>query len=292
MKSAVADYIQLTKPRILLLVLVTALAGVVAEGSLLRHPSTLVLVLFGILLTAGSANAFNQYFERDLDAVMKRTRERRPLPLRRVSPRSALGFAVGIGAASVALLFAFGSALAGWLALGTILFYGFFYTLWLKPRTVHNIVIGGAAGAMGPVIAWAAATGGLALSPLLMFLVIFLWTPPHFWALAVCVKQDYEAVDIPMLPVVKGDAETWRQVEWYTWATVALTLAMPLLGVGGLIYGLTALALGALFLRKALRAKRTGDVRDAWGVFGYSILYLFGIFLGIIADALWRVPLA
>jgi protoheme IX farnesyltransferase len=291
MKSAVADYVQLTKPRILLLVLVTAVAGIVAEGSLLPRPAQLAIVLFAILLTAGSANAFNQYFERDLDAVMERTRLRRPLPLHRVAPGRALAFAVGIGVASVVLLFAFGSALAGWLALGTILFYGFFYTLWLKPRTVHNIVIGGAAGAMGPVIAWAAATGGLALPPVLMFLVIFLWTPPHFWALAVCVKEDYRAVRIPMLPVVKGEAETWRQIERYTWALVALTLAMPLLGVGGLVYGLTALVLGALFLRKALRARRSAEVRDAWGVFGYSILYLFALFIGIIVDTIWRVPL-
>ena len=291
MRSAVADYIQLTKPRILLLVLVTAVAGVVVEGSLLRRPLALSVVLFAILLTAGSANAFNQYFERDLDAVMERTRRRRPLPLHRLRPGRALGFAVGIGAASVALLLAVGSALSAWLALGTILFYGFFYTLWLKPRTVHNIVIGGAAGAMGPVIAWAAATGGLALPPLLMFLVIFLWTPPHFWALAVCVKKDYEAVRIPMLPVVRGNAETWRQIEWYTWGMVALTVAMPFLGTGGLVYLLTALVLGAYFLHRTLRARRTADVRDAWGVFGYSILYLFGLFLGIIADAVWRVPL-
>jgi len=291
MRSVVADYVQLTKPRILLLVLVTALAGAVAEGSLLRRPATFALVLFAILLTAGSANAFNQYFERDLDAVMERTRRRRPLPLRRVEPGRALGFAIGIGAASVVLLFLFGSALSGWLALGTIVFYGFFYTLWLKPRTVHNIVIGGAAGAMGPVIAWAAATGGLALPPVLMFLVIFLWTPPHFWALAVCVKEDYRAVSIPMLPVVRGDAETWRQIGWYTWAMVGLTLAMPLLGTGGVIFAITALVLGGLFLRKALRARRSADVRDAWGVFGYSILYLFGLFTGIIADAIWRIPI-
>jgi protoheme IX farnesyltransferase len=290
MKSAVGSYIALTKPRIILLVLVTAVAGLVAQGSLLGNPGRAAAVLLAVTLTAGSANAFNQYFERDLDARMARTRSRRPLPLQRVSPGAALAFAIGIGALATALLFAFGSALSAWLALGTILFYGFFYTLWLKPRTVHNIVIGGAAGAMGPVIAWAAATGGIALPPLLMFLVIFLWTPPHFWALALCVKEDYRSVRIPMLPIVKGDAETYRQIERYTWGLVLLTLVMPLLGAGGVVLAATALILGVLFLHKAARARRDARVRDAWGVFGYSILYLFVLFVGIIADAIWRIP--
>lgn len=290
MKSAVVNYIALTKPRIILLVLVTAVAGLVAEGSLLARPVQAAVVLFAITLTAGSANAFNQYFERELDAHMARTRNRRPLPLQRIAPGRALAFAIGIGALASLLLFAYGSALSAWLALGTILFYGFFYTLWLKPRTVHNIVIGGAAGAMGPVIAWAAATGGLGLPPILMFLAIFLWTPPHFWALALCVKEDYEALGIPMLPVVKGDSETYRQIELYTWGLVVLTLAMPLLGAGGIVLAVTALVLGVLFLRTAARARRRALPRDAWGVFGYSILYLFVLFMGIIADAIWRVP--
>jgi heme o synthase len=291
MKSAVVNYIALTKPRIILLVLVTAVAGLAAEGSLLARPVQAAVILLAITLTAGSANAFNQYFERDLDAQMARTRNRRPLPLRRVAPGRALAFAIGIGALATLLLLGYGSALSACLALGTILFYGFFYTLWLKPRTVHNIVIGGAAGAMGPVIAWAAATGGLALPPILMFLAIFLWTPPHFWALALCVKEDYETARIPMLPVVKGDPETYRQIELYTWGLVALTLAMPLLGAGGIVLAVTALVLGVFFLRKAARARRRGMPRDAWGVFGYSILYLFVLFVGIIADAIWRIPI-
>ena len=190
------------------------------------------------------------------------------------------------------LLKVYATPLAAALALGTIIFYGFFYTLWLKPRTVQNIVIGGAAGAMGPVIAWAAATGGLALPPVLMFLVIFLWTPPHFWALALCVKEDYRTVKIPMLPVVKGDAVTYRHIEIYTWALVALTLAMPLLHAAGMVYGATALVLGTVFVWKTMRARREGTVRSAWGVFGYSILYLFALFAGIIADAVWRIPVS
>jgi protoheme IX farnesyltransferase len=287
----VRDYIELTKPRIVALVLVTALAGLVAERSMLHDPLRLLAVLGAIMLVAGSANAFNQYFERDLDAQMERTRMRRPLPLHRVPPGRALAFAIGIGALSVLLLALLGSALAAWLAFGTIAFYGFFYTLWLKPRTVHNIVIGGAAGAMGPVIAWAAATGGLALAPVLMFLVIFLWTPPHFWALAICLQEDYRRVRIPMLPIVRGEAETYRQIELYTLVLVLVTLLMPVANAGGLVLLATALFLGAAFVVKAFRARRRATVAAARGLFAYSIVYLFVLFLGMIADALWRIPL-
>jgi protoheme IX farnesyltransferase len=290
MSSSVLDYILLTKPRIVLLVMITAVAGLVVEGSLLRDPVRFALVLFAITLTAGSANAFNQYFERDLDAAMARTRKRRPLPLGRVSERGALTFAIGVGVASVLLLWWVGNPLSAWLALGTIVFYGFFYTLWLKPRTVHNIVIGGAAGAMGPVIAWAAASGGIALAPVLFFLVIFLWTPPHFWALALCLQEDYRLVRIPMLPIVKGEAETYRQIELYTIALVVLTLAMPFLHAGGAIFAVVAAGCGGVFVWKAVRARRAPTVPSAWNVFAYSIVYLFVLFLGVIADAIWRIP--
>jgi len=290
MNSPVRDYIELTKPRIVALVIVTAVAGLVVEGSLLQDPVKFGLVLLAITLTAGSANAFNQYFERDLDAVMTRTRARRPLPLHRVPPAAALGFAIGIGAAATVLLWLVANPLSALLAIGTVVFYGFFYTLWLKPRTVHNIVIGGAAGAMGPVIAWAAATGGLALAPVLMFLIIFLWTPPHFWALALCIQDDYRLVNIPMLPIVKGEAETFRQIEVYTFALVALTLVMPFVDAGGLVLGVISLFLGGIFVAKAIWARRSGSIRAARDVFGYSIVYLFVIFLGMIADAIWRIP--
>ena len=292
MSSRVSSFIQLTKPRIVMLVLVTALAALVMEGTLLQHPGQLLLVLFAITLVAGSANAFNQYFERDLDAQMARTRSRRPLPLAHVSATQALIFAIAIGVISVAILAWRANLLSASLALGTILFYGFGYTLWLKPRTVHNIVIGGAAGAMGPVIAWAAASGGLTLAPILLFLVIFLWTPPHFWALALCIKDDYKAVKIPMLPIVRGDAETYRQIEIYSIALVLLTIAMPFFRTGGLIYGVLALGLGCVFVWKAVRARRLATVRSAWEVFGFSILYLFVLFLGLIADAIWRIPIS
>ncbi len=291
MSFPVRDYIELMKPRIVALVIVTAVAGVVVEGSLLREWWRLALVLLGITLTAGSANAFNQYFERDLDARMERTRTRRPLPLHRLTPRNALVFAIAIGAGATLLLGAVSNLLAASLALGTIVFYGFFYTLWLKPRTVHNIVIGGAAGAMGPVIAWAAAAGTLALPPVLMFLVIFLWTPPHFWALAVCVGDDYRKVGIPMLPIVKGHAETYRQIVWYSVALAILTVAMPFLDAGGAVLAAIAIPLSGTFVWKALQARRAASVERAWDVFGYSIVYLFALFLGMIADAIWHVPL-
>ena len=291
MSSPVRDYIELTKPRIVLLVLVTALAGLVVEGSLLRDTPRAFLVLLGITMTAGSANAFNQYFERDIDAAMSRTRAKRPLPLQRVPVRGALVFAIAMGVAAVGLLAWVANPLSAWLAAGTVAFYGLFYTLWLKPRTVHNIVIGGAAGAMGPVIAWAAAGHGLALPPLLLFLVIFLWTPPHFWALAICVQEDYRAVRIPMLPIVKGERETFRQIEIYTFATVALTLAMPFFSAGGLILAASSVLLGGVFLWKATRARRSGTIQSARDVFAYSIVYLFAFFLGVIADAIWRFPL-
>ena len=292
MSFPVRDYVELMKPRIVALVIVTAVAGAVVEGSLLRDPVRFLLVLLAITLTAGSANAFNQYFERDLDALMERTRKRRPLPLHRLPARNALSFAVGIGAAATILLAAVSNLLAAGLALGTIVFYGFFYTLWLKPRTVHNIVIGGAAGAMGPVIAWAAAAGTLALPPVLMFLVIFLWTPPHFWALAVCVRKDYEKVGIPMLPIVRGDRETYRQIVWYSLALAALTVAMPFVDAGGLVLAVVAVPLSGLFVWKAIEARRAASVDRAWHLFGYSIVYLFALFLGMIADAIWRVPIA
>ncbi|HEU4725164.1 MAG TPA: heme o synthase [Candidatus Eisenbacteria bacterium] len=285
------DYIELMKPRIVALVIVTAVAGVVVEGSLLHQGWRLALVLFAITLTAGSANAFNQYFERDLDALMERTRTRRPLPLHRMKAGNALAFAVAIGAVATILLAVVSNLLAAALALGTIVFYGFFYTLWLKPRTVHNIVIGGAAGAMGPVIAWAAGAGTLALPPILMFLVIFLWTPPHFWALAVCVGEDYRKVGIPMLPIVKGNAETYRQIVWYSIALAILTIAMPFLDAGGLVLAAVALPLSGVFVWKAFQARRAASVERAWDVFGYSIVYLFALFLGMIADAIWHVPL-
>jgi protoheme IX farnesyltransferase len=284
------SYLNLTKPTILLLVGLTGAAGLVLEKSLLAEPFKFALAMLGLLMAGGSANSFNQYFERDKDALMERTRRRRPLPLHQIKPRQALIFSILLGIISVilfALLFNWLSAL---LSLGTILFYGLFYTLWLKPRTHLNIVIGGAAGAMAPVIAWTAASGTLHWIPLVMFLIIFFWTPPHFWALAMCLKEDYRKVGLPMLPLVKGDEFTTKQIALYSWWTVLISSTLFLAGVGA-IYIISALFLGTLFILKSKRLKKTSLVSEAGKLFGFSIRYLLALFLALIADSLINVKL-
>jgi len=283
------DYLKLTKPTINLLVIVTGATALVMEGSLTGSPLSFSLVLLGLFLTAGCANALNQYFERDIDAQMKRTAQKRPLPSGRISPASALAFSITCGVLGVGIFAVAFNWLSALLSLATILFYSLFYTLYLKPRTHLNIVIGGAAGAMGPVIAWAAVTGRIDVLPLVLFAIIFLWTPPHFWALAYCLKEDYRTVSYPMLPNVKGDAETVRQIVIYTIATVIVTLALPLFGAG--VIGLVlAAVLGAAFLWKAWRMGSRRATRDAWGLFGYSIVYLLALFVGLMIDAKWMIP--
>ncbi len=262
----------------------------VMEGSLLLNPLRFALVILGLALTGGAANGLNQYFERDIDALMERTKKKRPLPLGNLSPRAALSFACSLAFGAVLLFGLFFNLFSALLALGTILYYAFFYTLYLKPRVYQNIVIGGAAGSMAPVIAWASATGGLNLTPWILFLIIFFWTPPHFWALALCIKKDYEKAKIPMLPVVKGDRETARQILIYTLWMVAFSLAL-LFVRAGLVYLLLALILNGVFLYKAYRIWRRGAFGEARGLFGYSIVYLLMLFLGIMADVVWHKSL-
>jgi protoheme IX farnesyltransferase len=287
MRPRLSDYLSLTKPTILLLVVLTGATALVVEGSLSSEPLRFGLVLLGLALTGGSANAFNQYFERDIDTLMERTRKKRSLPLGKLSPRGALAFSVVIGLLGTLLFALFFNLFSAVLSLATIIFYAFFYTLFLKPRTHRNIVIGGAAGSMAPVIAWAAATGGLNLTPWILFMIIFFWTPPHFWALAICVKKDYERAKIPMLPVVKGDRETARQILIYTLWMVAFSLAL-LLVKAGLVYLLLALVLNGIFVYKAYKTWKRGTLQEAWGLFGYSIVYLLILFAGIMADAVWH----
>lgn len=284
------SYLNLTKPSILLLVGLTGATGLVLQKSLLDQPVKFILVLAGLLLAGGSANSFNQYFERERDALMERTRLRRPLPLQQIEPSQALIFSLLLGILSVALFAYFFNWLSAFMALGTILFYGLFYTLWLKPRTHLNIVIGGAAGAMAPVIAWAAASGGLHWIPLVLFLIIFLWTPPHFWALALCLKEDYRKVGLPMLPVVKGDEITTRQILLYSWWTVLTSLALGPAGVG-VIYVISAVLLGTLFLIKAMKLRKRMVVNDAGKLFGFSIAYLLALFAALMLDSLVKVKL-
>ncbi|MCS7154927.1 MAG: heme o synthase [Bacteroidota bacterium] len=281
-------YLELSKPTITLLVLLTAATALVAEGEVVRRPVDFGMILLAIFLTSASANALNQYFERERDAQMRRTAQRRPLPRGLLKPKEALLFAVAAGLLGVGLLAVRFNLLSAFLALLTIGFYSFFYTLWLKPRTAQNIVIGGAAGAMGPVIAWAAATGGLELTPWILFLVIFFWTPPHFWALALMVKQDYERVRLPMMPVVKGDPYTLRQILLYTVVTFLASLAL-LAVKAGLIYLIFAVGLGLWFLYRAYDSYRRRTVESYRKLFGASILYLLALFVGVMVDAVFRV---
>lgn len=286
MKNNAFAYLTLTKPRISLLFAISGLALLLVEGSLTTHPQQFWMIVIGIFLVGGSANAFNQYFERDVDKKMERTAKKRPLPLGLVTPKGALIFSFMTGCAGTTILLFWGGWLAGFLGLATILFYSLFYTLWLKPRTPYNIVIGGVAGATGPLIGWAAATGELGWIPFLFFLIIFFWTPPHFWALALCYKEDYANVGYPMLPNVAGDDVTRKQILIYAFLLFPLTL-LPFLfeNIGG-IYMISALLLGLTFCWKAFSLYRQKDTKASRSLFGFSIVYLLLLFIALIADAL------
>jgi len=280
------DYINLTKPRIMLLVVITGAATLILEGSLLSDPLGFILALLALYLTGGSANALNQCFEHDIDARMSRTTRRRPLPQKRMTLTNAIIFSILIGMTGVLIYGFYFNWFSASLSLLTILFYSFFYTLFLKPSTTQNIVIGGAAGAMAPVGVWVAATGQMALDPWIIFLIVFLWTPPHFWALALVYKEDYRAVELPMLPVIKGDEETLRQILFYTIGLVIVSLILVMADKIGAIYLTVSVLLGGIFLYKSLIAKRTKQVKHIRGLFAYSIAYLFAIFFAIIIDGL------
>lgn len=285
MLASINNYIQLTKPTIMLLVVFTGSAALVVEGSFLSDPLKFLLVIIGLYMTGGCANALNQYLERDLDAKMERTKNRRPLPSGRLSPTRALIFSVSIGIGGVFIFAYFFNWLTALLALGTILFYSLYYTLWLKPNTTQNIVIGGIAGAMAPIGAWTAATNSMSVIPWLLFLIIFLWTPPHFWALALFSTKDYKIVGLPMMPVVKGGDSTRLQILVYTIILVISSLGLLFFGAGW-IYGATAFILGALFARRAFQLYIGKTDKLARKLFGQSLLYLFGLFSAIIVDAL------
>ncbi len=275
---------QLTKPSIMLLVVITGMTALFLEKSLLADPARFFAALFALYLTGGCANAMNQYFERNVDARMSRTRTKRPLPSGRILPNEALIFSIGIGVAGV-LIFAMAfNWFSAALAVGTILFYSFFYTLWLKPTTPQNIVIGGAAGAMGPVIAWAAAANSLSWTAILLFLIIFLWTPPHFWALALYYKEDYREVGYPMMPLIKGDITTLRQMWLYSVATVVVSLLLYYL-TAGLLYLVVAVGCGLFFIFKTYRDWQNPTPTRHWQLFGYSIVYLLGLFFALIIDS-------
>ena len=281
------DLLALTKPRVMSLVVFTGLCGLVAARSPI-HPVIAFTAVLCIALGAGAAGALNQWYEADLDAKMKRTANR-PLPDGRLERQTALHFGVGLSVFSVILMgLAANWLAAAWLAV-SILFYVFVYTIWLKRRTPQNIVIGGAAGAFPPLIGWAAATGDVALLPALLFALIFLWTPPHFWALALFVKTDYANAGVPMLPVVAGLTTTRRHIALYTLPMVAAAVAPWAMGLTGWVYGVASIALNALFLVLALavlfnRATEPAGMKPEKRLFAYSILYLFGLFGALVAD--------
>ncbi|WP_414656113.1 heme o synthase [Ferrovibrio sp.] len=277
-----ADYLALLKPRVMSLVVFTGLVGLVlAPGSL--HPTLAVTALLCIAIGAGASGAINMWYDADIDAVMARTRGR-PIPQGRVSRDEALGFGSVLAVGSVIVMgLAVNWVAAAILAL-TIGFYVFIYTMWLKRRTPQNIVIGGAAGAFPPMIGWAAVTGDLSLMPVLLFAIIFMWTPPHFWALALYRSDDYARAGVPMLPVVAGARETRRQILIYSLLLVPLTLAPWALGLAGPLYGSVAALLGAIFLLLALRIWRSETDRPAKHMFAYSILYLFLLFALLLAE--------
>jgi heme o synthase len=281
------DFVALTKPRVMYLVVFTGLCGLLSAPVM----PPLVLGFTAILciaLGAGACGALNQWYEVDVDAKMRRTAQR-PLPAGRMDREVALHFGVGLGAFSVLLMGLATNWLAAALLAASILFYVLIYTVWLKPRTAQNIVIGGAAGAFPPLIGWVAATGQMATLPVLLFAIIFLWTPPHFWALSLFVRSDYAAAGIPMLPVVSGPETTRRQILIYTLPMVAAAVVPWPLGLTGAVYGISAAVLSFVFLVlagrvAANRATEPADMGAEKHLFAYSVFYLFALFAVLVAD--------
>ncbi|MGH6931187.1 MAG: heme o synthase [Dongiaceae bacterium] len=280
--SRVADFIALLKPRVMSLVVFSGFAGlIVAPGEL--HPVLAAVAILCIAVGSGAAGAINMWYDRDIDAVMQRTRER-PIPTGRVDPDEAISFGIVLAIGSVVLMGVAVNWLAAGLLASAILFYVFVYTVWLKRRTPQNIVIGGAAGAFPPMIGWAAVTGDIGLPSVALFLVIFMWTPPHFWALALYRADDYAKAGVPMLPVVAGARATKLQMLLYTLALFPLSLAPWALGIAGPVYGAAAAGLSALFVVAAIRVWLNRSERAARQMFAFSILYLFLLFTFLIID--------
>ena len=280
--ARVGDFIELLKPRVMSLVVFSGFAGLmVAPGNL--HPVLAAVAVLCIAVGAGASGAINMWYDRDIDAIMQRTRKR-PIPAGRVDPQEAVSFGIVLAIGAVTLM-----ALAvNWLAAGllafTIAFYVFVYTMWLKRRTPQNIVIGGAAGAFPPMIGWAAVTGQISLASIALFLLIFMWTPPHFWALALYRTGDYAKAGVPMLPVVAGARATKAQMLVYTVLLFPLALAPWALGLTGAVYAAAAVILGLLFILAAVRVWFDSGERAARQMFAFSILYLFLLFTLLIVD--------
>jgi protoheme IX farnesyltransferase len=280
--SLLRDLVMLTKPRIISLLLVTTIAPMFVAG----NPGWLLcsIVLVGGYLMAGGANAVNMYLDRDIDTQMSRTRLR-PIPSGRIGPRAVLAFGVALATAATFLLARYTNVLTALLALAGFYFYVFVYTRWLKRSTPQNIVIGGAAGAFPPLVGWAAMTGTIDLIAVYLFLIVFYWTPPHFWALALLKQRDYGRAGVPMAPLVWGERETMRQMVWYNVILIALTLLPATFGAFGIIYLASALLLGVILLVGVIRVATTADwTTPAWWAYKYSLLYLALLFVAMVID--------
>ena len=280
--SLARDLIMLTKPRIISLLLVTTIAPMFVAG----EPSwgLVLLVTAGGYLMAGGANAVNMYLDRDIDDRMSRTRLR-PIPSGRLGASAVLAFGVALAAAATWLFAIYANILTAALALAGFYFYVFVYTRWLKRSTPQNIVIGGAAGAFPPLVGWAAVTGRVDLAAVYLFLIVFYWTPPHFWALALLKQADYGRAGVPMAPLVWGERETMDQMLWYTLILIPLSVLPAAFGAFGVVYFVSALALGLVLLWSVVRLRRAADwVKPAWWTYKYSLLYLALLFVAMVVD--------
>ncbi len=284
--ATIGDYLALLKPRVMSLVVFTAFVGLlIAPGSI--HPVVAFTAILCIAVGAGASGALNMWYDADIDAQMTRTKER-PIPAGKISPQEALTFGMVLSIFSVYAMAIMVNYIAAALLAFTIFFYVVVYTMWLKRSTPQNIVIGGASGAFPPVIAWAVVTGNVTIEPLVLFAIIFLWTPPHFWSLALYKTGEYQKVGVPMLPVVAGKKSTRTQILLYSLLLVPFTLAPTYLGFAGWLYGATAIVLGLVFLVLAARivvvGDDKGDAKAAASLFAYSIFYLFALFLSLALD--------
>ena len=285
--GSVGAYVRLTKPRVIELLLVTAVPPMFLAQQGWPALGLVLAVVIGGAMAAGGANTINCWMERDRDQLMRRTLSR-PLPQGEIVPSRALAFGIVLNIVAFELLASGANLLAAALTLSATLFYVFVYTMWLKPRTVQNIVIGGAAGAVPALVGWAAVTGSLAAPAWLLFAVVFFWTPAHFWALATKYRDDYAAAGIPMLPVVRGIEETTRQIAAYAMVTVAVTFAMTLTGYVGRFYAVAVFVLGVAFVVRALALMRAPNPQAAIKFFAWSNVYLMLVFVAVAVDALIR----
>ena len=280
--TAVYSFFMLMKPRVMSLVIFTGFSGIyLAPGNL--HPLLAFISLLAIAAGAGASGAINQWYDRDIDLIMTRTRGR-PIPSAQVQPAEALAFGVTVSVISILILSLSANPLAGGLLALTIIFYGLVYTVWLKRSTTQNIVIGGAAGAFPPIIGWAAVSGNVSVEAIILFCLIFFWTPPHFWALSLVNVADYKKADIPMLPVVYGADETRRQIVIYSVIMVFVSLLPCIAGMSKILYGFVAGSSGTFFLILCVQLLKYRDDKTAMRLFKYSIMYLFILFLALMFD--------